>query len=64
MKVTVPVGVPAPGATALTIAVKVTGWPKTDGLFEETSAALVLALVTVCVSAGELVLELKLPSPL
>ncbi len=32
LKVTVPLGVPAPGATAATVAVNVTRWPKTDGL--------------------------------
>jgi len=31
-KETVPVGVPAPGALGVTVAVKVTDWPKTDGL--------------------------------
>ena len=31
-KVTVPAGVPAPGATTVTVAVSVTGWPKADGL--------------------------------
>ena len=30
--VTVPVGVPAPGEAALTVAVKVTSWPKTDSV--------------------------------
>ena len=35
LKVTVPVGVPAPGADAVTVAVKVTDCPKTDGLAEE-----------------------------
>jgi hypothetical protein len=35
VKVTVPVGVPAPGETALTVAVKVTGGPTTDGLTDE-----------------------------
>ena len=32
VKVTVPVGVPAPGSMAATVAVKVTAWPKTDGV--------------------------------
>src|SRR5437016_3098340 len=31
LKATVPVGTPAPGATALTVAVNTTGWPHTDG---------------------------------
>ena len=37
-KVTVPVGVPAPGAFALTVAVKVTLWPNTEGLVAEVTA--------------------------
>ena len=32
---TVPVGVPAAGLVAFTVAVKVTGWPNTDGLRED-----------------------------
>ncbi|MET7802276.1 hypothetical protein [Streptomyces decoyicus] len=35
-KVTVPVGVPAPGGTAATLAMKVTSCPATDGFGEET----------------------------
>ena len=31
VKVTVPVGVPVPGATTATVAVNVTDWPTTDG---------------------------------
>ena len=47
LKVTVPVGVPEPGALALTVAVKVTDWPKTEGLDEEATAVVVLSLLTV-----------------
>ncbi len=47
LKVTVPVGVPAPGETALTVAVKVTDCPKTDGLTDDVRFVLVLALFTV-----------------
>ena len=49
-KVTVPVGVPAPGATEATVAVKVTGRPTTDGSGEEATAVVVAALLTDCVS--------------
>ena len=65
VKVTVPVGVPAPGATALTVAVKVTVWPDSDGLTEEVTVVVLLALLTVWV-IGEavLLLVLKLESPL
>jgi hypothetical protein len=34
LKVTVPVAVPAPGETALTVAVKVTDSPNTEGVVE------------------------------
>ena len=60
---TVPVGVPAPGATAVTVAVNVTAWPNTEGLAEEVTAVVVSALLTVCVNDEE-VLVLKLASPL
>ena len=54
MNVTVPVGVPP--AEAATVAVSVTGWPKTAGLADVASvvvvAAAVCVLPTVCVRAG------------
>jgi len=59
---TVPVGVPEPGGTAETVAVKVTAWPKEEGLFEVTAVALP-AWLTFCPSAGLVPLE-KLLSPL
>jgi len=46
-KVTIPVGVPAPGATAETVAVKVTLAPTALGLAEAASDNEVLALPTV-----------------
>src|SRR6266516_4415702 len=61
-KVTVPLGLPAPGATGATVAVKVTLCPKTDGLADEATVVVVLALLTVCVKTA-LVLVLKLVSP-
>ena len=60
---TVPVGVPEPGATVVTVAVKVTDCPKHDGFNEDVTAVAVLALLTVCVRLAE-VLVLKLASPL
>jgi len=63
LKVTVPVAVPLPGATALTVAVKVTDWPNTVGLVELVSAVVLLAWLTVCVSVEE-VLVRKLVSAL
>src|SRR5947209_3923440 len=66
-KVTVPVGDAAavlPGALTLTVAVKVTAWPNTEGLTEAVTTVLVSALLTVWVTAAEATLALKLPSPL
>ena len=60
--VTVPVGVPVAGATALTVAVKVTAWPKRDGFNDEVTVVELLALFTVWVRAEE-VLLLKFVSP-
>lgn len=42
MNVTVPVGVPAPGATAFTVTVKVTGWPSLE-FFGEALIAIVVS---------------------
>ena len=65
VNVTVPVGVPVPGETALTVAVNVTVWPETEGLAEETTVVALLALLTVWVNgAAVLLLVLKLESPL
>ena len=43
MNSTVPPGMPVPGATAITVAVKVTAWPSSD----DASAVVVAALFTV-----------------
>ena len=68
LKVTVPLGVPAPGVTAWTKAVKVTAWPKMDdsaGVGAGCKATVVPALFTVCGSAVSLpVVARKLVSPL
>nr|WP_229860059.1 hypothetical protein [Streptomyces anandii] len=42
-KVTFPVGVPAPGATGATVAVKVTGSPTTDGSGDDDTVVAVPA---------------------
>src|SRR5690242_17075894 len=47
VNVTLPVGVPAPGAVTLTVAVKVTDCPITDGFALELTAVVVAALFTV-----------------
>ncbi len=62
LNVTVPPGRPAPGAVAVTVAVKVTDWPKTDGFVDEPRAVVVAAAFTVCVNTLE-VLVAKLASP-
>ena len=58
---TVPEAVPAPGAVAATIAVKVTDSPKTEEVVE-ANVVVVLALLTTWVTA-ELVLVTKFVSP-
>ena len=64
VKVTLPVGVPAPGETAETVAVKVTTCPKTDGLAVELTVIALLALLTTCGEAASVPEPLKkLPSP-
>jgi hypothetical protein len=58
--VTVPVGVPV--ADDVTVAVKVTGAPRFDALFDETTEVELAALFTVCIRTGEVLLA-KLASP-
>ena len=60
--VTVPVGVPPPGATAVTVAVNATACPKTDGFTDDVTVVELAAWFTVCVSAAD-VLLLKFVSP-
>src|SRR5215467_7925069 len=54
--VTVPVGVPAPGATAATVAVKVTAWRVPAGLSDDARATDVVARLTVSATAAEVLL--------
>src|SRR5215212_4674826 len=56
LNVTVPVGVPAPGATAATVAAKVTAWPVAAGLTDDPRATVVAARLTVTAAAAELLL--------
>jgi hypothetical protein len=51
--VTVPVGVPVPGATTVTVAFRVTTWLTTDGFGVAVRAVVVEGLLTVCVTAVE-----------
>ena len=61
---TPPVGVPAPGGIALTVAVKVTVCPNTDGLAEDAVTAVVVEAWLTVTRTGAEMLPLKLPSPL
>jgi hypothetical protein len=61
-KVTVPVGVPEPGALALTVAVNVTDCPGAEGFTEETTVVLLPSWLTVCDNVVE-VLPVKFVSP-
>jgi len=60
--VTVPDGLPAPGAIAATVAVKVTDCPNTDGFGAEVTLVVVLALLTTWLTVPEL-LPVKFVSP-
>src|ERR1700733_3138500 len=60
---TVPVGIPDPGASTLSVAVNVTGCPLTDGSSEDPSNVDVDAGPTVCVRIDD-VDPVKLRSPL
>ena len=53
LTVIVPVGVPAPGATAAADSVNVTDWPKTDGFTEELIEVAVEALLITWITADE-----------
>ena len=59
-KVTTPVGVPVP--LIVTVAVKVSACPATEGLTDVTSAVLLVALPTVWVSAPLLLVKLLSPA--
>ena len=63
LKVTVPVGVPLPGATAATLAVNTTACPNTVGLVELLNVVVLLSALTTWLSAEE-VLVLKFASAL
>ena len=59
---TLPVGVPLPGAMADTVALKVTAWPYTEGSVSEMSEVVVFAWLTTWLKAVE-ALDVKLASP-
>jgi hypothetical protein len=53
---------PLPGAVTVTVDVKVTDCPETDGLSEEVKTELVLAAFTVCEAPLDVLVE-KFASP-
>jgi hypothetical protein len=53
LKVTVPVGVPPPGAATAIVGVRVTDCPNTDGFVPEVTVAVVEPLLTFCVNAED-----------
>ena len=62
LKVTVPVGVAVPGAPATTVAVNVTAWLRNEGFSDEIRVVVVLSVLTVSPSDGEvLVFKFALP---
>src|SRR6266404_1326456 len=63
-KITSPVGLATtvlPGPLTVTVAVKVTNWPDTVGVTEDTTTTLLLALLTVWVQLAELARKLLSP---
>jgi hypothetical protein len=62
LKVTVPVGVPLPGAITLTVAFRVTDWFNADGFGVAVRAVVVEGTFTACVTAVD-VLARKLVAP-
>ena len=62
LKVTLPVTVPEPGATALIVADRLTDWPATEGFGEAINVALAVARFTTSGRMVE-VLSVKLVSP-
>jgi len=61
---TLPVGVPAPGATGATVAVNVTLCPKTDGFPDDVMELVVYATSTACPPVSVPPLVRKLAAPL
>jgi hypothetical protein len=59
LKATLPTGT-APEAD-VTVAVKVTGWPETDGFTLDATVTLVAAFTTVCVTVPSLPASVALP---
>src|SRR5580693_1455842 len=62
-KVTVPVGVPDPGAFAATVVVKVIDWPKSEGFTELDAEVLLASSLTVWLTADDVLLVKSLSPP-
>lgn len=63
LNVTVPEGMPEPGALAVTVAVNVTDWPKTVGMPDVTTTVVVLSWLTVWPPDNVPALAEKIESP-
>src|SRR6266516_2722881 len=63
LKVTFPAGLPEPGLLAVTVAVKVTDCPDSDGLAEELTPVVVPGSVVVVVGFVEVVVEVVVTEP-
>ena len=63
VKATVPVGVPTPESTDATVAVRVTDWPKTEGLVDDDRAVVVGAWFAVWMRGLAVAEDPKLVSP-
>ena len=62
LNTTVPVGVPVPGAVAITLAVTITGWPYSEGLALEVTEVVEVAWFTSWLRFDD-VLLVKFVSP-
>src|SRR2546422_331960 len=62
--VTVPVGVPDAGELTLTVAVKVTDWPKVVALTDEVAVVVVVAGLMICVRLADVLPWEVVASPL
>src|SRR5438128_2740210 len=61
LKVMVPVGVPAPGPFAVTVAVSVTDWPAKAGFNDELRPTVVVSWLTVVAPAAKLPRKVVFP---
>ena len=63
LNVTMPVGVPAPGLVTFTVALSVTGWPKTEEEAEAASAVVVASGETLRLRAADVLARSSMSPP-